>query len=129
MPRSIGSRLFAAFVAVWFTINMVEPAWLHACPVHDGLAITSTANHHAAESGSMAHHGGSHDDGRSQDAAHLCQCLGACTAAAMVAAPVPSQVATGVVSVAAPGLPEYSHPVFERAYELPFANGPPRVHA
>jgi hypothetical protein len=47
----------------------------------------------------------------------------------MVSAPVSSQIAMGVVSVAAPGLPEYSHSVFERAYELPFANGPPRVRA
>ena len=129
MHRSVASRLFAALVAVWFTINMVEPAWLHACPVHDGLVITSTAAHHSAESGSMGHHDGSHQDGQSRNATHLCQCLGACTAAAMVAAPVSSPIATRVVSVAAPGLPEYSHPVFERAYELPFANGPPRVDA
>jgi hypothetical protein len=127
MHRSVASRLFAALVAVWFTINMVEPAWLHACPVHDGLVIATAADHHAAESGSMAHHGASHGDSQSPDKAHLCQCLGACTAAAMVAAPVSSQIVTGVVRVAAPRLPEYFHPVFERAYELPFANGPPRA--
>ena len=127
MHRSVASRLVAALVAVWFTINMVEPAWLHACPVHDGIVIASTADHHAAESGSMAHHGTSHDETPSPNTAHLCQCLGACTAAAMMAAPVSSQIVTNVARVAAPGLPDYFRPVFERAYELPFANGPPRA--
>jgi hypothetical protein len=114
-------------LAIWFTINMVEPAWLHACPVHDGLLISPATSHHGGDSAPMAHHGTSHNDSRAPDAAHQCQCMGACTAAAMVAAPVSSSIATKVVRVAAPGLPEYFHPVFERAYELPFANGPPRA--
>lgn len=126
MHRTVASRVFTALLAVWFTINMVEPAWLHSCPVHDGLVIATPAGHHAAGSAAMAHHA-SHHDSPSRDAAHLCQCMGACTAVAMVAAPVWSPVVTGVVSIAAPGLPEYFHPIFERAYELPFANGPPRA--
>jgi len=121
MHRSFATRLLAALVAVWFTINMVEPAWLHACPVHDGLAVTPTAN----QSGHSGHQPASHDESGGRTKSHLCQCLGACTTAAIVSTPPSSLVGTIEVSASAPGLPEYEHPILERAHELPFANGPP----
>jgi hypothetical protein len=125
MHRSFATRFLAALMAVWFTINMVEPAWLHACPVHDGLVVTATASHHTGGESHGSHHAASHEDANAPGESHQCSCLGACTAAAIVAAPVSSLIGTVEHRAAAPGLPEYYHPVLDRAHELPFANGPP----
>jgi hypothetical protein len=121
MHRPFATRILAALVAVWFTINMVEPAWLHSCPVHDGLVVTPAAN----QSGHAGHQPASHDESGGRTNSHLCQCLGACTTTAIVSTPPSPLVATIEVSASAPGLPEHEHPILERAHELPFANGPP----
>jgi hypothetical protein len=125
MHRSLATRLLAAFVAVWFTINMVEPAWLHSCPVHDGLLVTTAANHHTGGQSHASHQRASHDESNAPAESHHCSCLGVCTAAAIVSAPVSPLTGTADHRAAAPGLPEYHHPVLDRAHELPFANGPP----
>jgi hypothetical protein len=122
MHRSVWSRVFAAFVAIWFTVNMVEPAWLHACPVHGGLAIA--AAHDGANSGST-HHSSHHDQSDSKGAGHLCQCLGACTTAAMISSPPSAHIETIEVRASAPGLGDHDFFLAERAHELPFSNGPP----
>ncbi len=34
MVRTPMRRLSAAFIALWFTISMVDTGWLHACEMH-----------------------------------------------------------------------------------------------
>jgi hypothetical protein len=119
MRHSFLARVFAALLAAWFTINVVDPARLHACPVHDGAA----AQAHDTGHGAHAHHG-SQEHSRAPES-HQCHCFGSCCAATPVAASRAPELATAEVTVVAPGLPDYAYVVVARSHLLPFANGPP----
>ena len=125
MVRSSFKRVFAAWLAVWFTINVVAPGRLYACPVHDAQAASPAASHgaHAGHGSPAAQHGsGKHHD----DATHLCHCIGSCCTAAPLASPATPSVASTERRIDDVALPSYEGaPIPRRAHELPFANGPP----
>ena len=104
MRRSLVTRVFAALVAVWFTLNVVNPARLHACPVHDGTALPLHETSHAGH----AHHGAEHSRAPEN---HQCHCLGSCCAATPVAPARAPELVTAEVVVLVSGLPDYEYVV------------------
>jgi hypothetical protein len=136
MRRPLWNRAVAAVMAVWLAIVMAEPAALHSCPMHGGLAVGASAagQEHAV---SAVPHPGSTDAAMHRGApapghggGHQCTCLGRCAAAVGVAAPAPRVVLTSVVETAATrdsGLPDFEYVPVAAAHVLPFANGPPTV--
>ena len=140
--RNTVSRAFAAIVSVWLAISLAEPAQLHTCPKHGGLAI-GAANHSPTHTAATTHGGGaahhdaivpdaaanqSHHDGPG-DHSNQCSCLGDCSignsspglpvAAARIAVPAAVRLAAAY-AYATPALvaPEFL---------LPFPNGPPVI--
>src|SRR5688572_8825176 len=98
------ARLITALFAVWFALVLVEPAMLHACPVHHAAAAPASAGGHA--------HGG-HDAAASlppQAGAH-CMCLGDCAQIAGVGLPsaVTQFVVTTTLHARDNGLPDYAY--------------------
>lgn len=116
MSRPLSFRVVSALLAVWLAIVLAEPAALHVCPAHDGMA---------AESGGHGAH--VHHDAEDSGVPAQCACLGHCAGASSpglpsIAAGVPAPawvIASAAVAVdfdfAAPPVPHL----------LPFANGPP----
>jgi hypothetical protein len=153
--RGIVRRVFAAVTGLWLTVAMVEPAGLHACPMHDalhgghggGVVQTIDAGERTATetapSANVAHHAqhehshgtavqvvAAHSDGESDDAREVaagCLCLGTCCAATVVAIPDVGTSDVVVVEVAstAPSVASVSAPRSTGGVVLPFANGPP----
>jgi hypothetical protein len=116
-------RSVAAFMALWFTVVTVEPARLHTCPMHDGLAMTGgMAMAHAGHS-AYAHHAPADQD----SAKHTCSCLGSCATSAAPAVPPTISFEVLVLEAAGLGVVEHSRPVAPTAFALPFGNGPPRA--
>jgi len=134
-------RAFAGIISAWLVICLVEPAQLHTCAMHGGLAIGGAhaiAHGTGGHAGSAAHHAApspaaastqSHHDRDSDSQSHQCSCLGDCSVgktplslpgatAALQAAPI------GRVAVTPAGeVPAITAPQFL----LPFANGPPAI--
>jgi hypothetical protein len=112
---------------------MVEPAQLHTCAMHGGLAIQQTQSSSGA--GGVAHHMAAH---RSHDSnhqstdgkSHQCSCLGDCNGgSATVGLPA---VRVSVLSALAQdrratGFAYDSPTVVTPDFVLQFANGPPAL--
>src|SRR3569832_692515 len=83
MRRTTWGRLLAAVMAVWLSLSLSEPAFLHACPVRSASHAPGGAN--AGLHAAMAH-GASHaatDAPSPGGTSHAgCTCLGDCCGAA-----------------------------------------------
>ena len=131
MRRHPVSRLLSALLGLWFTLLMVEPVALHACPMHDGGHATPGVSTSAALTmGEAEHHHHpapiSEPPPPTEESAG-CLCLGMCAGATGTVLPV--AVAFRVAELAAdrtvvPALPAHA-PVSRGGLVLPFANGPP----
>ena len=133
MRRGPFTRLLAALLGAWFTITMVEPVALHACPMHDGHGVHAAAGAAGmvgqADDASHAHHHGPSDATEEAPAneAPGCLCVGDCSGAVPVpATPDARLVMVAVVpaSVPLPALPAHA-PVTRGGLVIPCANGPP----
>ncbi|MFL5575508.1 MAG: hypothetical protein ACJ79S_06020 [Gemmatimonadaceae bacterium] len=144
MRRPLWSRAVAALVAIWFAIMMAEPAALHSCPMHGGLAVTAAAagGHHHGGSVPAALAAPSEHAAQPQHGApapvdhgaggHQCTCLGQCAMGVGAAAPAAVVALAPVVETHATrdaGLPDFEYVPVAAAHVLPFANGPPTVVA
>jgi hypothetical protein len=127
MRRTWWSRTCAALFAVWFTVNAVELAALHACELHEAPLASATASgaphtHH----GHDGHHALGSDAGQPGDQTSCCTCPADCNPVSPGALPIAT---TGpVVATTATtdtGLPDYEYVPVAAAHVLPFANGPP----
>jgi hypothetical protein len=115
------ARALAAVFTLWFAIAMVEPAVLHACPVHDVASVPAGANGHS-------HVGHDAAPAHPTSSSH-CLCLGDCATIAGVALPSPVTrlMAANVVEARNTGLPDHAYVPVAVAHAIPFANGPPTV--
>jgi hypothetical protein len=124
-------KALAGIIGVWLAICLAEPAQLHTCVMHGGLAIQShsTAGHQAGH----AHGVGSHAlSGQSQQQSNdsqskQCSCLGDCNNAGkvFVALVVPAASFASVSTERDPALFSYVSPSVATDRLLPFSNGPP----
>lgn len=133
-------RLSAAFIALWFTISMVDTGWLHACEMHSvrpaseqqlaASVLTALPDAHSA------HHTASHDGAAEtppgdssapSHESHQCDCVGACCAAQSAVAVFACDLheLTRVVTppVAPPMVTRWV--VASIDHRLPFATAPP----
>jgi hypothetical protein len=130
--HNVVSRTFAGLLSLWLAICMVEPAQLHTCTMHGGLAIQTSGP--GVQTIPHAHHAAMHqpthsDRGHRTDSqSRQCSCLGDCnTGSASVGLPA------AVVSLRAVARVYESKTQFEPTspvvsagnHLLPFANGPP----
>jgi len=143
MSRRPLSRCFAALLGLWFTVLMVEPVALHACPMHDGghgahggsataeAPLAEAGHHHDAlshrEHGAPESHQVVADTPVPDEQSAGCLCLGTCSGATPTV--LASTTELRVAELAAeprrvPPLPAYA-PVSRGGLVLPFANGPP----
>jgi hypothetical protein len=139
-------RLSAAFIALWFTISMVDTGWLHACEMHSprpaseqplAATVATAAIATTAPDTHSAHHAASHApeavEARPSDAtapsheSHQCDCLGACCAAqsavAVVSCDLHELTRVGAPPVATPMVTRWT--VASIDHRLPFATAPP----
>lgn len=124
-------RILAGVLSVWLVVCLSEPAQLHTCVMHGGLAIDAYAgaSHHGAMhsthgASSAAKHSNHQNDDRQ---ANQCTCLGDCnTVGTVVGVVAPSiSFASNVVEVPVPAF-AYASPVIVAPHFLrPFSNGPP----
>ena len=113
------SRCLAALFTAWLALTIVEPAVVHACPVHNAESVPAEAHGHAG-----------HEAPPSQPAAGShCLCLGDCTSGAGVSLPSAVTTLTAETAVEArdTGLPDHAYVPVAVAHGIPFANGPPAV--
>ena len=111
------SRSLAALFTAWLALALVEPAVLHACPVHDTGSVPAETHGHVG-----------HEAPPSQPAAGShCLCLGDCTSVAGVSLPsaVTTLTAETIVEARDTGLPDHAYVPVAVAHAIPFANGPP----
>lgn len=115
-------RALAAAFTLWFALVLIEPAVLHACPVHNPAPVPTSA-------GEGAHHGHEAAPAPDHHSGAQCLCLGDCTTITGVG--LPSSIATLVVPTTTSGrdtgLPDYAYLPVAAAHVIPFANGPPLV--
>jgi hypothetical protein len=118
MPRM--ARVFSALFVAWFALLLVEPAMLHACPVHNAAAAP-------ASGGAHSHDGHAAPTPVPPQAGEHCMCLGDCTQIAGAGLPsaVTRLVVTAIVHARDTGLPDYAYVPVAVAHAIPFANGPP----
>jgi hypothetical protein len=110
---------------------MVEPAQLHTCAMHGGLAIeVSAASAGPMSAAQMATHARAHNH-RHQNTdtkSHQCSCLGDCNggSSAIGLPSIPVSVVAASVTAGASGQFGYASPfVATPHFLLQFANGPP----
>ena len=112
-------RALAAVFTLWFALILIEPAVLHACPVHNPVAVPT--------SGATAHHGHEAAPAPEHNSGAHCLCLGDCATFTGVA--LPASITTLVVPTTTSdgdtGLPDYAYVPVAAAHVIPFANGPP----
>jgi hypothetical protein len=131
--HNVVSRTFAGLLSLWLAICMVEPAQLHTCAMHGGLAIDQTAS--SSGTAGVVHHMATH---RSHDShqqstdtkSHQCSCLGDCSGGS-------ATVGLPAVRISAPSALVQDQRAVRFAYESPvvvtpdfvlrFANGPPAL--
>jgi hypothetical protein len=139
MSRSPVRRAGAALLALFFLLAVGEPLALHACPMHDGVAVASSTSAggahadmpadahaaHAADTAAAVPAG--HPSG--DDEGHQCSCLGHCAAASGAALAAAQAVRWPVLVArrAEPPAREYRIALPSADYLLPFANGPPHL--
>jgi isopentenyl phosphate kinase len=139
MRRSLVARTFALCFAAWFAISLMEPAALHACPMHGAGAFghAHVASTHAGAHGEAEHAASMHSAAAPADApaqshtGNFCTCLGSCTASnAAAVLPVMRASIGSVETYAVARVPHAvrAHIVTAPPFFLPYANGPP-AHA
>lgn len=109
-------RAASLLLGFWLAVFILEPAALHACPIHDVATPASHASHHPAHHTSPAGHGG-------------CTCPGACCPSILAPIPLPAVFAAPRVVATAESLPDSSPIVrqFDVQLALPPAIGPPLI--
>ncbi len=120
-------RVLAAFLLLWFAVVTVEPAALHACPVHSGAvpAAAESSDPHAGHG--VSHAATAPGEGGHERQDHQCLCIGDCAAAVAAALLTATPQLTAAVAypehsgIAEPGVPRIRAP----AFLLPYPNGPP----
>jgi hypothetical protein len=124
-------RILAGMLSLWLVVCLAEPAQLHTCVMHGGLAInTAGGSHHAAMH--SAHGASAATTQHSQhqgndDRANQCTCLGDCSTGRTVVEVARPQIsfASNTVEVPAPDF-FYASPALVAPHFLrPFPNGPP----
>ena len=129
--RNWYSKALAGIIGIWLAICLAEPAQLHTCAMHGGLAIQShsTAGHQVAHA-----HGANSDafSGQSQQQSNdsqsrQCSCLGDCnnTGKVFVALVVPAASFASVSTERDVAFFSYVSPSVATERLLPFSNGPP----
>lgn len=131
MHRNWISRSLASVLALWLAICLAEPAQLHTCAMHGGLAIVQTT---AVEHPSAAEHGathvgaGHHHDQGSDNESRQCSCLGDCNAGSApvgIAATGISLLTAAITESSATATAYTSPRIVAPHFLLPFSNGPP----
>jgi hypothetical protein len=117
------SRVLAGILSIWLAICLAEPAQLHTCVMHGGLAIDT---HRSADASTHLAAGHSHhqqgDDGKTKQ----CSCLGDCNAGRNLIGPPPAPASFASRTVEPPAeFPRYESPSIASQCLIPFANGPP----
>ncbi len=131
--NNVVSRTFAGLLSLWLAICMVEPAQLHTCAMHGGLAIDQNAS--SPQAAGAAHHMATHrshdSNHRSNDSkSHQCSCLGDCSGgSASVGLPAvrASALSALIEDRRAVGFAYDSPVVVTPDFVLQFANGPPAL--
>ena len=90
MRHSRLARVLAAVWGVWLIVSLMEPAALHACPMHDTMhgGVSHAARSHDAASHAHGAEGPADTSSRSHHS--VCTCIGACCAAVVDALRAPS---------------------------------------
>src|SRR3954470_20872434 len=131
VQRNVMFRILASVLSVWLVVCLAEPAQLHTCVMHGGLAINAShATHHAAThsahttAATVAKHSQPQKDGGH---ATQCTCLGDCSTGGTVVAVTASPISLASNTVEVPAAPfAYASPAIVAPQFLrPFSNGPP----
>ncbi|HEV7387875.1 MAG TPA: hypothetical protein VGN73_04605 [Gemmatimonadaceae bacterium] len=134
MRRNGLSRILAGVLSVWLVICLAEPAQLHTCVMHGGLAIDAYASgshhglshaHEAASTGITKH---SHHQTDSKQS-NQCSCLGDCSAGRTlvgIAAPR-ATFASATIEIQATIFADASPTIVAPHFLRPFSNGPPEA--
>ena len=134
MRRNLISRSLASLLGTWLAICLAEPAQLHTCTMHGGLAVVQTAadgSHASVATGhgaTRAETGHSHHDQSSDSQSRQCTCLGDCNAGSSqvgIAAAGISLLTVATTEAAAAELVYDSPRIVAPDFLLPFSNGPP----
>lgn len=134
MRHNLISRVLASVLATWLALCLAEPAQLHTCTMHGGLAVVQTAagsSHGSVATGhgaTRAEPGRSHHDQSSDSQSRHCACLGDCNAGSSqvgIAAAGISLLTVAVTEASAAKLVYDSPRVVAPDFLLPFSNGPP----
>ena len=128
---SLFFRILAGVLSVWLVICLAEPAQLHTCVMHGGLAIdaTASASHHGSThavhdvASTGAQHSHHQSDGKQSN---QCSCLGDCSAGTLVGIIAPRATFAPAAMEASPTAFAYASPaIVAPHFRLPFSNGPP----
>ena len=134
MRRNLISRVLASVLGTWLAICLAEPAQLHTCTMHGGLAVVQTeaGDSHGSvatgHGGMRAETGHSHHDQSSDSQSRQCTCLGDCNAGSSqigIAAAGISLLTVATTEASAAELVYDSPWVIAPDFLLPFSNGPP----
>jgi len=129
--RNWYSKALAGIIGVWLAICLAEPAQLHTCVMHGGLAIQShsTAGHQGAHAHGVSTHAlsGQSQQQTNDSQPRQCSCLGDCnnTGKVFVALVVPAASFASVSTERALAFFSYVSPSVATDRLLPFSNGPP----
>jgi hypothetical protein len=131
VQRNVMFRILASVLSVWLVVCLAEPAQLHTCVMHGGLAInTAGGSHHAAMHSGHAASAAATKHSQHQgndDRANQCTCLGDCSTGRTVVGIAPPQISFASITVEVP-TPDffYASPSIVAPHFLrPFSNGPP----
>jgi hypothetical protein len=134
MRRPCWHRALSAVLAVWFALVTVEPAALHACPMHSGGHAGARA--HADSEGQQADHAGHQavagaPDSQAPSSGHSCTCLGDCSGTLVARVPEGHVALVALLAPpkVAPGRPQHEFVAAWVDFVLPFATAPPTPRA
>lgn len=128
-------------MSLWLAISLAEPAQLHTCAMHGGLAIGASGHSgpHAtasSHSGAATHHAAPAPDAAPADShqdrdshSNQCSCLGDCSVGKPpVALPGTAARVAAAAAHARQAAYDYATPTLVAPpFLLPFSNGPPAV--
>jgi len=127
-------RGLASIVSIWLAICLAEPAQLHTCVMHGGLAIDVSmdaaihgGSSHGGVASTHAMAGHSHHDQGTNNQSKQCSCIGDCSAgrAPIGLAPASTQLALLELEVPKAIFSYVSPSLVSPHYLLPFSNAPP----
>ncbi len=128
---SLFHRILAGVLSVWLVICLAEPAQLHTCVMHGGLAIDATVSgsHGSSHVHDVASTGGTQHSHHQSDGkqSNQCSCLGDCSAGrTLVGIVAPRATFVPEAIEASPTAFAYASPAIAAPHFLrPFSNGPP----